>query len=292
MRLSLRRLMLLTAALVSVGCGAQQRLEQQVADQRARLQTLTNTYEAQNQRVEALRERVELLEDELETARLAATPRALPVVRLSPQAQRDAASEAAQATEEDAEQESTSVTPAGRVLTQADVDALGGGAPSGRRGPVPPPENAANAGNIGVARVPTASVDAPAGSAPDPEPIGAYRAAWNQLKAGDVPAAISGFTRFVAQWPSHSYSDNALFLVGEARLGRAETAAALSAFRRVVDEYPSGNKVPDALYMIGVTLDRMGRATESKETLARLVAMYPETDAARRAQEALRSRAL
>ena len=154
------------------------------------------------------------------------------------------------------------------------------------------PENAANAGNIGVARVPTASVDAPAGTAPDPEPIGAYRAAWNQLKAGDVPAAISGFTRFVAQWPSHSYSDNALFLVGEARLGRAETAAALSAFRRVVDEYPSGNKVPDALYMIGVTLDRMGRATESKETLARLVAMYPETDAARRAQEALRSRAL
>ena len=284
--------MLLTAALMAVGCGAQQRLEQQVADQRARLQTLTNTYEAQNQRVEALRERVELLEDELETARLAATPRALPVVRLSPQAQRDAASEAAQATEEDAEQESTSVTPAGRVLTQADVDAFGGSVPSGRRGPVPPPENAANAGNIGVARVPTASVDAPAGSAPDPEPIGAYRAAWNQLKAGDVPAAISGFTRFVAQWPSHSYSDNALFLVGEARLGRAETAAALSAFRRVVDEYPSGNKVPDALYMVGVTLDRMGRATESKETLARLVAMYPETDAARRAQEALRSRAL
>ena len=284
--------MLLATTLVSVGCGAQQRLEQQVADQRARLQTLTNTYEAQNQRVEALRERVELLEDELETARLAATPRALPVVRLSPQAQRDAASEAAQAAEDDAEQESIAEAPAGRVLTQADVDAFGGGVTSGRRGPVPPPENAANAGNIGVARVPSTSVDAPAGTAPDPEPIGAYRAAWNQLKAGDVPAAISGFTRFVAQWPSHSYSDNALFLVGEARLGRAETAAALAAFRRVVDEYPSGNKVPDALYMIGVTLDRMGRATESKETLARLVAMYPETDAARRAQEALRSRAL
>ena len=284
--------MLLATTLVSVGCGAQQRLEQQVADQRARLQTLTNTYEAQNQRVEALRERVELLEDELETARLAATPRALPVVRLSPQAQRDAASQAAQAAEDDAEQESTAEAPAGRVLTQADVDAFGGGVTSGRRGPVPPPENAANAGNIGVARVPSTSVDAPAGTAPDPEPIGAYRAAWNQLKAGDVPAAISGFTRFVAQWPSHSYSDNALFLVGEARLGRAETAAALAAFRRVVDEYPSGNKVPDALYMIGVTLDRMGRATESKETLARLVAMYPETDAARRAQEALRSRAL
>ncbi len=284
--------MLLATTLVNVGCGAQQRLEQQVADQRARLQTLTNTYEAQNQRVEALRERVELLEDELETARLAATPRALPVVRLSPQAQRDAASEAAQAAEDDAEQESTAEAPAGRVLTQADVDAFGGGVTSGRRGPVPPPENAANAGNIGVARVPSTSVDAPAGTAPDPEPIGAYRAAWNQLKAGDVPAAISGFTRFVAQWPSHSYSDNALFLVGEARLGRAETAAALAAFRRVVDEYPSGNKVPDALYMIGVTLDRMGRATESKETLARLVAMYPETDAARRAQEALRSRAL
>jgi len=285
-------LMLLATTLVGVGCGAQQRLEQQVADQRARLQTLTNTYEAQNQRVEALRERVELLEDELETARLAATPRALPVVRLSPKANPAAESETPDPSDEDADRGETSAAPVGRMLTQSDVDALGGGAPSGRRGPVPPPENAANAGNIGVARVPVAAVDAPAASAPDPEPIGAYRAAWNQLKAGDVPAAIAGFTRFVAQWPSHSYSDNALFLVGEARLGRAETAAALAAFRRVVDEYPSGNKVPDALYMIGVTLDRMGRAAESKETLARLVSMYPETDAARRAQEALRSRAL
>ena len=295
MRLSLRCLTLLTSALVGAGCGAQQRLEQQVADQRARLQTLTNTYEAQNQRVEALRERVELLEDELETARLAATPRALPVVRLSPPVSRDATAEGTDPPDAEADREATAEAPVGRVLTQADVDAFGGGAPSARRGPVPPPENAANAGNIGVARLPTGAVETPtaaASTAPDPEPIGAYRAAWNQLKAGDVPAAIAGFTRFVAQWPSHSYSDNALFLVGEARLGRAETAAALAAFRRVVDEYPSGNKVPDALYMIGVTLDRMGRATESKEALARLVSMYPETDAARRAQEALRSRAL
>jgi len=295
MRLSLRCLLLSVPALVGAGCGAQQRLEQQVADQRARLQTLTNTYEAQNQRVEALRERVELLEDELETARLAATPRALPVVRLSPPARRDADASAVDASETpDSPNQDTpdQAAPIGRVLTQADVEAFGGGVSSGRRGPVPPPENAANAGNIGVARLPSSAAEPVAANAPDPEPIGAYRAAWNQLKAGDVAAAIAGFTRFVAQWPAHSYSDNALFLVGEARLGRAETAAALAAFRRVVDEYPSGNKVPDALYMIGVTLDRMGRAAESKETLARLMSIYPETDAARRAQEALRSRAL
>jgi tol-pal system protein YbgF len=283
MRLLFRRLPVLLFLLLTVGCGAQQRLEQQLVDQRGRLQTLTEAYEAQNKRVEALRERVELLEDELETARLAATPRPLPVVRLKP--------EGAPADEEAGEARDEGGGEGGTVITQADVEALGTG--GDRRLPVEPPENAAAAGNIGVSQVPTPAATAQAADrAPDPEPIAAYRAAWNQLKAGDMPAAIAGFSRFAEKWPSHSYTDNALYLVGEARLGRAEAAGALQAFRRVVDEHPGGNKVPDALYMIGVTLDRMGRAAESRETLSRLVSMYPETDAARRAREALRGRAL
>ncbi len=282
MRLLFRSLPAVLFLLLTAGCGAQQRLEQQLVDQRARLQTLTEAYEAQNKRVEALRERIELLEDDLETARLAATPRPLPVVRLKP--------EGAPADEEASASRDEVGDEGGKVITQADVEALGLG--GNRRGPVEPPENAADAGNIGVSQVPTTASAQAAERAPDPEPIAAYRAAWNQLKAGDVPAAIAGFSRFAEKWPSHSYTDNALYLVGEARLGRAEAAAALQAFRRVVDEHPGGNKVPDALYMIGVTLDRMGRAAESRETLSRLVSMYPETDAARRAREALRGRAL
>ena len=47
--------------------------------------------------------------------------------------------------------------------------------------------------------------------------------------------------------------------------------------------YPTGNQVPDALLMIGLTLDKLGRAAEGRETLARLRAMYPDTAAARQA---------
>ncbi len=76
--------------------------------------------------------------------------------------------------------------------------------------------------------------------------------------------------------------------MGRARFDRSELAGALAAFRAVVDRYPAGNKVPDALLMIGLTLDRLGRPAEGRETLSRLVSMFPGTDAATQAQAALR----
>ena len=58
---------------------------------------------------------------------------------------------------------------------------------------------------------------------------------------------------------------------------------ALRTFRRVIEEFPMGNKIPDALFMFGRTLEQLGRPAEARETLARLVAMYPDTETARRA---------
>jgi tol-pal system protein YbgF len=101
--------------------------------------------------------------------------------------------------------------------------------------------------------------------------------------SGNVVGAMRALDTFVRTWPRHSYTDNALHLMGRMRFQRAEYGAALDTFRRVVTEHPTGNQVPDALLMMGLSLDRMGQLAKARETLSRLKSMYPNTDAARRA---------
>ena len=86
---------------------------------------------------------------------------------------------------------------------------------------------------------------------------------------------------------THDYADNALFWIGQVQFDEARFGAALATFHRVITEHPTGNKVPDALLMIGLTQAKLGRGAEGRETLARLRAMYPQTEAARKADDRL-----
>jgi len=277
-------------ALTAAGCGgATAELRTELADQESRLRAMAEAYEAQNKRLEGLKGRVEVLEDQLEAAKLhgGAASRPLPVVKLSP----PGPSTDGHRDDDGGAGEGGTL---GYVISQDDVDAMdperAAVRRSGPRGPVPPPENAAFAGNIGVAPLPGSAGAArpPPPTEPTDEAIGEYKLAYAQYKNGDLAGAIAAFQRFAERYPEHSYSDNALFIVGRARFDRAEFAGALTALRAVVDRYPAGNKVPDALLMIGLTLDRLGRPAEGRETLSRLVSMFPGTDAATRAQATLR----
>ena len=285
MRGALRSLTILGSGWLVAACGVDAQVRRELDDQQARLRAMSEAYEAQNKQLQGLRGRIEVLEDQLEAAKVhGGTARALPVVKLAPPP-------AADADGEPGPERSSEEDGGGYVISQADVEAMDperAFRPSGGRGPVPPPENAAFAGNIGVAPLPGAARVQASPREEQDTAINAYKATYAQYKAGDLASAIRGFLQFAERYPDHSYSDNALYLVGQARFDRAELAAALEAFRRVVDRYPSGNKVPDALLMIGLTLERLGRPAEGKETLSRLVAMFPNTEAAQRAQATLR----
>ena len=185
------------------------------------------------------------------------------------------------------------------TITQADLDALSGAsmAPAGRRPgqPVPPPANAAMAGNLGV--VPLAGPSRPRtrrapveSTAADPA-IAAYQRAYGLYRSGAFSQAGPALVAFVRDHGSHDYADNALFWVGQIQFDQSRFQAALGTFRQVVDTYPAGNKVPDALLMIGLTQAKLGRSAEGRETLARLRAMFPQTEAARKADARLNDKA-
>ncbi len=272
-------------------CGAgQERTEKQLDAMQRQMQSLNDAAEANQRRITKLQDRVDLLEDKLEARQLHALPPGLPVVRVKPPSAAAARDEQPpiEITQDDLDRydrRSIAVDDGGDATTDAEP------ARRGRpRAPVPPPENAHLADNLGVVPMPGAARKAePVVAEPPPgdDPIGAYKRAYALYKSGDVGAALAGFSGFLDRWPKHDYADNALYWMGECRFQRAEFAAALQLFRRVVDEHPAGNKVPDALLMVGLTQEKLGRPAEGRETLARLVALFPETEAGRRAASRL-----
>ena len=297
------------------GCGGPQSggpdpTSRRLAEVNTQLERFNEAYAAQKRRIDRVTERLELLEDRLE-ARLLHPPPSLPVVRLTPTESRAPWSHAvAHRSETRSSPSSTPATgppsnePAPAVLTQRDLDALDPGRPSSRRPesapaeratsgrrrrkPVPPPAIAERAGNLGT--VPLPGRGPRGGPAPfeatrpsQDDPVAAYKAAHALYVGGNLTYAVTALRSFVKRWPAHDYADNALFWLGECRLARAEYHAALRTFRRIIEEHPVGNKLPDALLKVGITLEKLGRRNESRDTLARLVAIYPGTDAASRA---------
>ncbi len=132
-----------------------------------------------------------------------------------------------------------------------------------------------------------------AGSAlPSPAAGGAeqasYDAAFNALKGGDFPRAISGFRNFVATYPGSALASNAQYWLGEAYYVTKEYQNAIAAFQKVTTDWPDSRKAPDALVKIGFTQSAMGRNGDARVTLEDVVRRYPGTEAAQLATERLK----
>jgi tol-pal system protein YbgF len=145
-------------------------------------------------------------------------------------------------------------------------------------------------------------VGAPAGSPggmpgsgsalPTPAPGGgeqaSYETAFNALKGGDYPKAISGFRSFVATYPESTLASNAQYWLGEAYYVTREYQNAIAAFQKVTSDWPDSRKAPDALVKVGFTQSAMGRNGDARATLEDVVRRYPGTEAAQLATERLK----
>jgi tol-pal system protein YbgF len=125
------------------------------------------------------------------------------------------------------------------------------------------------------------------GSGASPEEEGAYLTAFDSLKNGKYDDAIRGFKALVAKWPSGRYADNALYWTGEAYYVKRDYKSALESFQSVLQRFPASPKGPDALLKVGLTQIELKQEAEGKATLQRLVQTYPQSSAARLAQQRL-----
>lgn len=119
------------------------------------------------------------------------------------------------------------------------------------------------------------------------EPLALYKASYQALLRREHAAAIAGFERFLAAWPSHDYADNAQYWLGEAYYDQRDYKTALAEFRKVVKRYPEGNKAPDALLKIGYCYAKLGNDADARDVLTQVVEIYPKTEAAKLAARRL-----
>ncbi len=184
-------------------------------------------------------------------------------------------------------------------------ESLGGGASApptgvyGGAGGVTPAATATVQPSGTVTTAPTTQAMAPAtggavapvtisnGSGASPEEESAYLTAFDSLKNGKYDDAIRGFKSLVAKWPSGRYADNALYWTGEAYYVKRDYKSALGAFQEVLQRFPASPKGPDALLKVGLTQIELKQDAEGKATLQRLVQTYPQSSAARLAQQRL-----
>ncbi|MES0873463.1 tol-pal system protein YbgF [Sinimarinibacterium thermocellulolyticum] len=151
----------------------------------------------------------------------------------------------------------------------------------------PPVAAGASAPTVAGPDAVAAPVTISAGSGASPEEEGAYLAAFDALKNGKYDEAIRGFRSLLERWPQGRYADNALYWSGEAYYVKRDYRAALGAFQALLQRFPNSPKGPDAMLKVGLSQIELNQPAEGRATLQRLIDTYPQSSAARLAQQRL-----
>ncbi len=115
----------------------------------------------------------------------------------------------------------------------------------------------------------------------------AYQAAFELIQARRYQDANRAFTEFLSTYASSPLADNAQYWLAETHYVQRDFAGALPHFQRVIDNYPRSAKIPDALLKIGYCNAELNNVSAARTALERVVREFPESTAARLAQERL-----
>jgi tol-pal system protein YbgF len=115
-----------------------------------------------------------------------------------------------------------------------------------------------------------------------------YQAAFELLKEQRYEPAAMAFKQFLVSYPESELADNAQYWLAESYYVTQQFEQALTSFKTVIDVHPRSRKVPDALLKMGYCSYELERWNDARSALARVQADYPETTAARLAEQRLK----
>lgn len=102
-----------------------------------------------------------------------------------------------------------------------------------------------------------------------------YASAMAAIKKKDFASALTQLDTFAQNYPQHSLAANAFYWSGEVQLAESNFDVAIKQFLAVVNNHPKHNKAADSHYKLGVAYDRSGNPEKAKETLRKVVSLYP-----------------
>ncbi len=121
----------------------------------------------------------------------------------------------------------------------------------------------------------------------DTRPDKLYVHALQAFNRRDYAGAADQFRSFLATFPEHILAGNAQYWIGECFYTQKRFADAATEFDKVERLYPKHRKVPDALLKKGLSLRELRRSAEAQGALGRILAEYPQSEAAAKAREFL-----
>ncbi len=152
------------------------------------------------------------------------------------------------------------------------------------------PEPDAAATVAGVA-VPSDSMPAPVGPA-SPVTGGingndVYDTAYDLFKAGRYKEAVSGFSKFVKDYPESALAPSAQYWIGNSYYALRDFKNAIGAQEKLIKNYPNSTKIPDAMLNMASSQQETDQKAAARKTLENIIARYPESDAAEKARRRL-----
>jgi tol-pal system protein YbgF len=114
-----------------------------------------------------------------------------------------------------------------------------------------------------------------------------YEAAFELLKQQQYQAAGAAFGQFLVSFPDSQLADNAQYWLAESYYVTDQFEEALSQFQVVLSRYPRSRKLPDALLKIGYSNYELGRWAAARSALQKVRDDFPDSTAARLADQRL-----
>jgi tol-pal system protein YbgF len=110
-----------------------------------------------------------------------------------------------------------------------------------------------------------------------------YGEAFAAMKAGRYEEAARGFQTYLAKYPRGPRADNATYWLGEAQFVQQQYELALKSFQAVA-AFPESRRLPDAMYKVALSQYELKAFRNARATLQKLIAQYPESEAAGQAR--------
>lgn len=230
----------------------------------------------QNQDIEELKRRYEMLRSEL------ADPKAHPGTRapasdqvlrwLDDLSRRVAALEQAQG-----------IPPGGAPGATGDGPMVPPIVPGPGTGAVvmPTPVTGANPQQLALAREEASLV----GTRPNPD----YSAALQQIRDGDCKQAVGSLRSFVRKNAKSSLADNAQYWIGSCYYQQKDFNRAIIELNEVLLKYPKGDKVPAALLLLADAFKDSGDPIDARLILQKLISDHPNSEEAQQGKSKLQA---
>ena len=122
---------------------------------------------------------------------------------------------------------------------------------------------------------------------PSISPTSAFNLALNDYQSGRYDLALSGFQRFVKDFPNANLTPDAYYWLGETYYSMKDYVRAIPAFEQVITEYPRSERVPAALFKLGLATAETGDNPRARTYLKRVIEQYKDSTEAKLARNRL-----